>query len=65
MSNGQDYYVTLECCHHLGNMLGSLPSGDITDPAQTKKDSDVAQFAPHVIVSDYIIMSCDYHVISY
>ena len=61
----QDYYVTLECCQHLGNVLGCLPSGDITDPLQTTKDSDVAQLAPHIIVSDYIIiMSCDYHVIN-
>ena len=61
----QDYYVTLECCQHLGNVLGCLPSGDITDPLQTTKDSDVAQLAPHIIVSDYIIiMSRDYHVIN-
>ena len=62
----QDHYVTLECCQHLGNVLGCLPSGDITDPSQTTKNSDVAQFAPHIIVSDYIIIvSCDPHVISY
>ena len=60
----QDHYVTLECCHHLGNVLGSLPSGDITDPTQTSRDSDVAQFSPYIIVSDYvIIMSCDYYII--
>lgn len=62
----QDHYVTLECCHHLGNVLGSLPSGDITDPTQTSRDSDVAQFAPYIIVSDYyiIIMSCDHYIMS-
>ena len=47
----QDHYITLEVCHHLGNFLGALPSGQITDPAQTEKSSEVAQFAPFVIVS--------------
>ena len=53
----QDRYVTLEVCHHLGNFLGALPTGQITDPAQTEKTSEVAQFAPHVIVSNTSI-SC-------
>jgi len=53
----QDRYVTLEVCHHLGNFLGALPTGQITDPAQTEKTSEVAQFAPHVIVSN-TSMSC-------
>ena len=65
VSTVQELYVTLECCHHLGNVLGSLPSGDITDSLQTTKDSDVSQFAPHIIVSDYVIItSRNYHVMS-
>jgi len=50
----QDHYITLEVCHHLGNFLGALPTGQITDPAQTEKSSEVAQFAPIVIVSVWV-----------
>ena len=48
-----DYYVTLESAIMPGAHVGVLPSGQLTDPAQTNKMTDAAHFKVKYLVSRY------------
>lgn len=46
-----DNHVTLENCMNPGAHVGVLPSGQLTAPAQTTKQTDAAHFKIKYIVS--------------
>ena len=49
-----DYHVTLESVMMPGAHIGVLPSGQLTDPAQTNKMTDAAHFKVKYLVSQLI-----------
>ena len=44
-------HITLESCMNQGSHIGVLPSGQVTAPAQTTKQTDAAHFKIKYIVS--------------
>lgn len=51
-----DYHVTLESAVQPGSHIGVLPSGQLTDPAQTNKMTDAAHFKVKYLVSKVTLL---------
>ena len=55
-----DQHVILESCMNPGSHVGVLPSGQLTAPAQTPKQTDAAHFKIKYIVSSHILQHVGY-----